>query len=478
MANGFLVPFATGALTELQRQKQVSDDIAASVVDTVSQHVLGVEIPKEKALIKAQEDLKKKYAATYDQKVADGMDAMDLFASGTEEGLARAIKIRFADKYNIGDIVNKINAASDEDYNKLIQTSFIGSRKSALEDRSAYVDTVLKDTKNIKDLLIGETPTGLARFIGEPLGKGDEAAATARLSTALEGPSVQPAKPADAASLLGLEVGGKGAEIFDFNNVRHTSLANKAVSAFNKEYYNDSLKDFVFSYDKDKDKDEAAKVLLDGYPEAKAAGYKLGKIAYARDRYIEFALQNFGIKGYLNQTSTLDTAKQTALQPGTTEGTQTGIKVDETQTVVGAEDVGAISAKDPTARTGDKAKEAAEKTEKVSVPKSTVKVNIGTGDAAPDPSELNQNAPGLQLANDGMLYSRGKAVKMFAPLERELEEAQAIAFQVKVANSFRDDNGNLISDTEGERAKRLADLRQDFLQTIAGFGITQYTPEF
>ena len=151
MANGFLVPFATGALTELQRQKQVSDDIAASVVDSVSQHVLGVEIPKEKALIKAQEDLKKKYASTYDQKVADGMDAMGLFDSGTEEGLARAIKIRFADKYNIGDIVNKINAAKPEDYNKLIQTSFIGSRKSALEDRSAHVDNILKDTKNIKD---------------------------------------------------------------------------------------------------------------------------------------------------------------------------------------------------------------------------------------------------------------------------------------------------------------------------------------
>ena len=42
MANGFLVPFATGALTELQRQKQVSDEIAGSVVDNVSKHILGV----------------------------------------------------------------------------------------------------------------------------------------------------------------------------------------------------------------------------------------------------------------------------------------------------------------------------------------------------------------------------------------------------------------------------------------------------
>jgi len=469
MANGFLTPFLTGALTELQEQKRVSDEIAGSVVDNVSKHILGVEIPQEKAIIKAQEDLKKTYASTYDQKVADGMDAMGLFNSGTEEGLANAIKLRFADKYNIGDIVNKIKSASDEDYNKLVQTSFIGSRKSALQDRGAYIDTVLKDTKNIKDLLIGEAPTGLARYIGEPLGKKDEATATARLTTALEGPSAQPSTPSDAASLLGLDVSSKGDEVFDFNNVRHMSLANKAVSAFNKEYYNDQLAEFVFSYDKDKDKDEAAKELLLGYSEAKAAGYKLGKIAYARDRYINLALQNFGISGYISGTKPSSTA--TTLQPGTTEGTQTGAKVEESQTTLGSEDVGAISAKDPKFGTKEAeakdTKKAVEKTEKVSVPKSTVKVNIGTGDSAPDPSELNQNAPGLQLANDGMLYSKGKATQMFAPLEREIEEAAAIAFQIKASDL-----------PEEDKAQRLSDIRRDFLQTIAGFGITQYIPEF
>ena len=40
MANGFLTPFLTGALTELQEQKRVSDEIAASVVDNVSKHIL------------------------------------------------------------------------------------------------------------------------------------------------------------------------------------------------------------------------------------------------------------------------------------------------------------------------------------------------------------------------------------------------------------------------------------------------------
>ena len=461
MANGFLVPFATGALTELQRQKQVSDEIAASVVDNVSKHVLGVEIPQEKALIKAQEELKNTYASTYSQKVADGMDAMGLFDSGTEEGLANAIKIRFADKYNIGDIVSKINSASDEDYNKLIQTSFIGTRKAALEDRGAYIDSVLKDTKNIKDLLIGETPTGLARFIGEPLGKGDEAAATARLTTALEGPSVQSAKPADAASLLGLEVGGKGAEIFDFNNPRHTQRLTQARQNFDKQFFNQQLGTFKFTFGKDDARKKTADFITSGYNEAVENGYKLGLVDYAREKYIDYILSSqFGITGYLPGT----TITTTALQPGTTEGTQTGTKIDETQTVASVEDVGAVSAKQ---KKGETAKEAVEKTEKVSIPKSTVKVNIGTGDSAPDPSELNQNAPGLQLANDGMLYSKGKATQMFAPLEREIEEASAIAFQIKASDL-----------PEEDKAQRLADLRRDFLQTIAGFGITQYTPEF
>ena len=33
-----------------------------------------------------------------------------------------------------------------------------------------------------------------------------------------------------------------------------------------------------------------------------------------------------------------------------------------------------------------------------------------------------------------MLYSKGKAVQMFAPLEREIEEASAIAFQIKASD--------------------------------------------
>ena len=460
MANGFLAPFLTGALTELQQQKRTADDIAASVVDTVSQHVLGRELPEQQELIKKQEALKNSYATTYSQKVADGMDAMGLFESGDEAGLFNAVKIRFGDRYSLPQIAKKIENTKDEDYAKLIQTSFIGTRKSALKDRTELVDSVLSDTKNIKDLLIGEKPTGIAKFIGEPLGRGDEAKATLNLKTALEGPSATPPVSADATKLLGLDMQGEG-EVFDFNNARHTQRLNQARQNFDKQFFNQQLGSFNFSFGKDDPRQKTADFITAGYDEAVKNGYKLGKVDYAREKYIDYILESqFGITGYIPKPA----GTATQVQPGTAPETQTGPKITESQTVLGSEDIGAVSGKPVT---GETTKETIEKTEKVTVPKST-KPQISTGDSAPAPSEIPQKAPGLILANDGMLYSRGKAVKMYAPAEREIEEAQGIAFQIKVRDDLSDE----------EKATRLDGLRKLLISELSGMGITQYVPTF
>jgi hypothetical protein len=494
-----LVPFLLGAGSQYLADEDESDRLKGDIIDGVSKQIYEVEIPEAQKQINSIKRIKSAVIGRYGEGVAEAFDNIGLYESGDQRLVDDEIRKYFVNlkdtknisqdafEKSINDLFEKTKLAGKEgqEASELFKGRFGGQsmlslKTQQLKDRKETVKELFNDRSNMRDLLVApDAPKeGVRGFLfGDRVTPQDVPGATGRLTEATQ---VDVPEPAEAAprvpfSALGFpEEGTK--ETFDFNNVRHTSLASKAVSAFNKEYFNDSLGEFIFSYDKNKDKDEAAKALLDGYEEAKAAGYKLGKVAYARDRYVELALQNFGIFGYIPGTKPSDTA--TALQVGTTEGTQTGTKVDETQTVVGSEDVGAISAKDPTATTSDEAKKAAEKTEKISIPKSTVKVNIGAGDSAPDPSELNQNAPGLQLANDGMLYSKGKAIQMFAPLEREIEEAQAIAFQVKAADSFRDDNGNLISDTEGERAKRLADLRQDFLQTIAGFGITEYKLQF
>lgn len=256
MATPFLVPFVTGALTELQEQKRVSDEIAGSVVDNVSKHVLGVEIPAERKLIKSQESLKNQYADRFGSKVAVGMDAMGLFETGTEQGLFNAVRITFGDKYSIDEIAKKIDATSDEDYSKLASKSFIGNRKKALEDRASHIDKVLGDTANIKDLLIDKKPTGLAKFIGEPLGKGDEATAEARLTQELEGPAAPVTTTGvNAASILGLDktTGANYSGLGVDERARLVNQANLIYSRLEKNQVSKRFKDnFSADYNPDK----------------------------------------------------------------------------------------------------------------------------------------------------------------------------------------------------------------------------------
>lgn len=480
-----LVPFLTGATAQFLADEDASDRLKGDIIDGVSSQIYEVEIPEAQKQINNIKKIKSAITGKYGPGVAEAFDNIGLYESGDQRLVDAEITKYFnnlKDTKNISqdsfektvnELFEKTKLAGEEgqEASRLFKGRFGGQSMLALktqqlDDRRSKVRELFNDRSNVRDLLVApDAPKeGVRGFLfGDRVTPQDVPGATGRLTEATQVDVPEPAEAAPRVSFSALGFPEEGTkETFDFNNTRHTSLASKAVSAFNKEYFNDSLGEFIFSYDKNKDKDEAAKALLDGYEEAKAAGYKLGKVAYARDRYVEFALQNFGIFGYIPGMKPSDTA--TALQPGTTKGTQTGTKIDETQTVVGSEDVGAISAK---AKEGETVEEAIEKTEKISVPKSTVKVNVGAGDSAPAPSELNQNAPGLQLANDGMLYSRGKAVKMFAPLEREIEEASAIAFQIKASDL-----------PEEVKQERLEDLRQDFLQTIAGFGITEYKLQF
>ena len=249
----FVVPFVTGALTELQEQKRVSDEIAGSVVDNVSKHVLGVEIPAEKKLIKDQENLKNQYASRFSQKVATGMDAMGLFESGSERGLFDSVRITFGDKYSIDEIAKKIEGTSDEDFAKLASVSFIGDRKKALEDRAAHIDKVLGDTANIKDLLIDKKPTGIAKFIGEPLGRKDATTAEARLTQQLEGPTAPVTTTGvDAASILGLDK-TTGANYSGLDVNERARLVNQARQVYSALEKNQASKRFKKNFSADYD---------------------------------------------------------------------------------------------------------------------------------------------------------------------------------------------------------------------------------
>ena len=240
MAVPFVVPFVTGLLREDLRQKQVYDKLAGDVVDNVSEYILGTEIPNETRLVKAQEELKKGIVAAHGQPVADAFDALELFADGTDVGLTKAIKLRFGDNYDISRLALDINNTYEnnkEGYEKLVQTSSIANRKAALTNRKAHVDKVLGDTRNIKDLLVGdEKPTGIARFVGAPLGERDTGIATKRLMEGLEGPEVTPTTPtASASDILGIETAGTGITLQEA-----LSLNREARQEFNTLKYVDS----------------------------------------------------------------------------------------------------------------------------------------------------------------------------------------------------------------------------------------------
>jgi hypothetical protein len=163
------------------------------------------------------------------------------------------VRITFGDKYSIDEIAKKIEATSDEDFAKLASVSFIGDRKKALEDRAAHIDKVLGDTANIKDLLIDKKPTGIAKFIGEPLGRKDATTAEARLTQQLEGPTAPVTTTGvDAASILGLDK-TTGANYSGLDVNERARLVNQARQVYSALEKNQASKRFKKNFSADYD---------------------------------------------------------------------------------------------------------------------------------------------------------------------------------------------------------------------------------
>ncbi len=481
-----LVPFLLGAGSQYLADEDESDRLKGDIIDGVSKQIYEVEIPEAQKQINSIKGIKSAVIGRYGEGVAEAFDNIGLYESGDQRLVDDEIRKYFinlkdtknisqdAFEKSINDLFEKTKLAGKEgqEASELFKGRFGGQsmlslKTQQLRDRKETVKELFNDRSNMRDLLVApDAPKeGVRGFLfGDRVTPQDVPGATGRLTEATQVDVPEPAEAAPRVPFSALGFSEEGTkETFDINNTRHSTFESRSNANFTKMFFNNSLNKFVFELPDDDPNKATAEYIIDGYDEAVKKGYKFGITDYARMRYIDYTLSTmFGITGYSNMFGMQPSDTATTLQLGTTEGTQTGTKVDETQTVVGSEDVGAISAKQAKDET---AKEAAEKTEKVSIPKSTVE--ISSGDSAPAPSELNQNAPGLKLANDGMLYSKGKAVQMYAPLEREIEEASAVAFQIKASD---------LSDEV--KQEKLTQLRQDFLQAISGMGITQYKPEF
>ena len=479
----FLVPFLTGGITQYLSDEDASDALKGNIIDNVSKKLYDEEIPQAEKEIRLIKDVKTAVENQYGPGASKAFENMGFFDSGdrtvtfntirqylddlkknrnvTEDQFKKQVNKLYTDSQGVGTIATE---AAQQFKNQFGGASPLDLRITQLENRKAKVNALFSDRSNIRDLIISpDAPKEGIRgaLFGDRVTPAGVPGAMARITeaTKVDTPDVTTEDRDATKSIFPTMASG---QTYDFENTRHTTLASKADTNFDQMFKDPNLGTYKFNFNKDDTRYDTAQRITKGFKEARDAGYELGIIDYAREQYINIVLQSQGITGYLGNYQSMKSEPQ--VQPGTAKGTETGPKVTESQTVLGSEDVGAISGKPVE---GETAKETIEKTEKITVPKST-KPKITTGDSAPAPSELNQNAPGLQLANDGMLYVKGKAVKMYAPAEREIEEAQAVAFQIRA----RDD----ISDKE--KASKLAELKKLLLSELSGMGITQYTPTF
>ena len=479
----FLVPFLTGGITQYLSDEDASDALKGNIIDNVSKKLYDEEIPQAEKEIRLIKDVRQAVDNQFGPGVSKAFENMGFFDSGdrtttfntirqylndlkknknvTEDQFKKQVNKLYTDSQGVGTVATE---AAQQFKNQFGGASPLDLRITQLENRKTKVNELFNDRSNIRDLIVSpDAPKEGIRgaLFGDRVTPAGVPGAMARITeaTKVDTPDVT-TEDRDATKSIFPETAG--GQTYNFENARHTTLASKADTNFDQMFKDPSLGTYKFNFDKDDPRYDTAQRITKGFKEARDAGYELGIIDYAREQYINIVLQSQGITGYLGNYQSMKSEPQ--VQPGTAKGTETGTKVTETQTVAASEDVGAISAK---ATEDETPKEAIEKTEKVSVPKSTEKVNIGTGDSVPSPSELNANSPGVQLANDGMLYVKGKATKMYPPLEKEIEEAQAIAFQIKASN---------LSDEE--KQNKLTGLRQDFLKNIAGMGITEYIPTF
>ena len=460
----FLIPFLTGAAQQYISDEDSSDALKANIIDNVSKKIYDTEIPQAEKEIAAMKEIKKGIENQYGPGVSKAFENMGFFDSGdetitmntirtylndlkknrnvTEDQFKTKVNKLYTDSQGVGTTSTEAAAAFK---NQFGGSSPLDLRITKLEDRKTKVKNLFNDRANIRDLLVApDAPKeGVRGFLfGDRVTPSGVLGATGRLTeaTKVDTPDVTTEDRDATKSIFPQMAGG---EIFDFNNSKHTGRLNQAERNFNKQFFNSSMNEYNFNLDKTNPNYDTAEYIKKGYKEAKAKGYQFGLVDYARERYIDYTLSTmFGITGYASQSGLETQAPTTKKQPGTAEGTQTGTKIEESQTVLGSEDVGAISAVDTKAKT--------------------------KGDSLPAPSQIPEKSPGLTLANDGMLYVKGKAVQMYKPAETEIEDAQAVVFQIKARDDISDE----------EKAKAISDLKQDFLSTLSGMGITQYVPVF
>ena len=248
MANGFLVPFLTGAFGEYTRQEIENDKIIGNIIDNVSNQVLNKEIPAEQALLKDALKYKNEYEANYGAEVAGVLDAAGVFNNPTDAGVENALRRFFGtDEYNLDAFKTKVIKYKEDkpdNFDKIIGASFTEQQDIALTNKKDFVKNNFSNTPNIRDLIVSpdtKEMTGAAGLLfGDRVDKKEVPAATLRLYEATQPDTSQLVSPLAIKSELGIEV---PKEIEPFMTTKlFNELTKDAQARFDKDIKNANVK--------------------------------------------------------------------------------------------------------------------------------------------------------------------------------------------------------------------------------------------
>jgi len=206
----FVAPFLMGAIGEVQRQRQETDDITGKIVDTVAPYILNKIFDAEK-LSEKQTKLFNGYSNRYGANFAQVIANANLLESGDEKEADLLIKNYFGtdDLLSVKKMVDE-KAKDSKSFQKLFGQNPITARQRSIKDKKEFINEQFSDRANLKRLMIDpeQKRSGLSGFLfGDRIRQEDVPGATQRLAEGLQIPTTELAgtPSQDISTFLGIK---------------------------------------------------------------------------------------------------------------------------------------------------------------------------------------------------------------------------------------------------------------------------------
>lgn len=292
-----LAPFLMGGLTEIQRQREQTDDIAGKIVDTVSPFILK-KIYDAEALSEKQVKLFNGYSNRYGSNFAQVVAKANLLESGDEKEADVLIKNYFGTD-DLGSIKKMIDtkAKDSKEFQKLFGQNPITARQKSIKDKKDFINEKLSDRANLTRLMLDpeKKRTGLSGFLfGDRLTTSDIPGAITRVAEATKLPSdTTSADTKDISSFLGVKPISelsftelqKRTDAASVNRV--AKIMNDAEQAF------DRRKIYANRYAISKEFKEEYKKVANEYKLKTGQEYPLNKVDYAFKKFLPSYVETF-----------------------------------------------------------------------------------------------------------------------------------------------------------------------------------------